>query len=422
MSRRLAVARTLALDLALVEVVGALRERDVACLLLKGPALAQLVYEDPDERGYDDIDLLVAPESRMVAEQILQQLGFRSFFEGWRAAERSEHAEHWYREAPREANVDLHRTLGLVPHQPALFWEAFARDAEALEIAGEQVWVPSAAARALTVALHAAWHGRGRARSMTDLERAVERLEVGLWREALVLAGELGALDGLAAGLRISERGALLADELGLEGCISPYLCLSVEGNESSWRPFEQLHCESSLRARMIMITGELWPSPGFMRFWRPGLARSRPGLVVAYAWRPLWVLLRAPRGYHTWRAAQRDRAGRLDSARRAWWALRSLRRARRGLRERGIDRLELPRPPRTAGGSERGIRWILRHGRATCLERAVIRQTWLHSRDNDHALVIGVDTHDGFRAHAWLDGEEDPGNFTELTRRGPTP
>jgi hypothetical protein len=70
---------------------------------------------------------------------------------------------------------------------------------------------------------------------------------------------------------------------------------------------------------------------------------------------------------------------------------------------------------------SERGIGWVLRRARASCLERAVIRQAWLHARDADRALEIGVSTHDGFRAHAWLDGEEDPANFRELTRRKPT-
>lgn len=421
MEGRLAVARTLALDVALVEVVGALREHDVACLLLKGPALAQLIYEDPDERGYDDLDLMVAPESRPLAEEILMQLGFHPFSEGWRAAELCEHADHWIREAPREANVDLHRTLALLPGEPGVVWKTLAEEAEAVEIVGEEVPVPSCRARLLIVALHAVQHGSGHARSLTDLERAVARLDVSLWREAHALAREFSCVDGFATGLRMCERGALLAEELGLEGSASPYLRLCADGSQVSWRTFEQLHCQRSPRAWLVKITGKLWPSPSFMRYWRPALAGSRRGLAVAYAWRPLWVLLRAPRGYRTWRAAQPARAGGIEIARRTGWTMSSLRRVRRGLRKRGIDGLELPRPPRTDSSSERGIGWVLRRADATCLERALIRQAWLQSRDDDRALVIGVDNSNGFRAHAWLEGEENPGNFSELLRRPPT-
>jgi len=236
-----------------------------------------------------------------------------------------------------------------------------------------------------------------------------------------VIARELDGVDALAGGLRMCARGADVADELGLGVAVSPRVRLSVDGAPGTWRAFERLAAEQSLRARAAMIACRLWPSREVMRVYRPRLAVSPGGLLLAYAWRTLSLVLQSPRGWRAWRAAQPNAADRLNSARRAWWAGRSLRRARRDLRVDGLHGLDLPRPPRTASSAERGIGWLLRRARATCLEWALIRQAWLHSRDQDRALVIGIDTAGGFRAHAWLDGEEDPGPLTELTRRMPT-
>jgi hypothetical protein len=81
-----------------------------------------------------------------------------------------------------------------------------------------------------------------------------------------------------------------------------------------------------------------------------------------------------------------------------------------------------LPTPPVLPPHSERGVRAVLRRRRATCLERSLVLQQWLVARGDPRDLVIGViGPSDGFKAHAWLDGEDDrhPGTapFRELTR-----
>lgn len=86
----------------------------------------------------------------------------------------------------------------------------------------------------------------------------------------------------------------------------------------------------------------------------------------------------------------------------------------------------DLPPPPRVADGARDGAQAALALLGATCLRQAVVLQRWdaAHGRPRD--LVIGVTApggrapgEEGFRAHAWLDGD-DPchaAGFAELTR-----
>ena len=69
---------------------------------------------------------------------------------------------------------------------------------------------------------------------------------------------------------------------------------------------------------------------------------------------------------------------------------------------------------------ARRGVEALLRRRRHTCLEAAIVRQHWLDAHDVHRDIVIGVSRPpDGFIAHAWLEGEDDPnsGQFCELTR-----
>jgi hypothetical protein len=105
--------------------------------------------------------------------------------------------------------------------------------------------------------------------------------------------------------------------------------------------------------------------------------------------------------------------------ARAGVWALRALWRARWALRRDPLALPPLPAPfpaPATAG---RGVVVALGCARATCLERAAVRQVWLAAHGERRDLVIGVTGPASFAAHAWLDGESasDSANFVELVR-----
>src|SRR5580692_3167859 len=69
------LARNFAVDALAAEVTGAFDGEGIGTLVLKGPVLAKWLY--PGEvRPYVDADLMVAPENRVRAIGVLEQLGF----------------------------------------------------------------------------------------------------------------------------------------------------------------------------------------------------------------------------------------------------------------------------------------------------------------------------------------------------------
>jgi transglutaminase superfamily protein len=90
-----------------------------------------------------------------------------------------------------------------------------------------------------------------------------------------------------------------------------------------------------------------------------------------------------------------------------AGWALLALARVRQQLGKTGVQQLNVPKPPPLPARARRGVVSALRRSRATCLMRAVILQKWDASHGDRRDLVIGVTApSEGFRAHAWLEGE----------------
>jgi hypothetical protein len=89
---------------------------------------------------------------------------------------------------------------------------------------------------------------------------------------------------------------------------------------------------------------------------------------------------------------------------RAAWWAARSLRRARRELQDNGV-RAHIPPPPKLPWGAGRGVNAVLRRTAPTCLERSLVMQAWLAAQGEPHDVVVGVTrTAEGLDAHAWVD------------------
>jgi hypothetical protein len=55
---------------------------------------------------------------------------------------------------------------------------------------------------------------------------------------------------------------------------------------------------------------------------------------------------------------------------------------------------------------------------RATCLERALILQSWLATHGRPYPVAVGVALGGGFEAHAWLEGYDlTDGRYELLTR-----
>jgi hypothetical protein len=309
--RRAVAASNLRIDAATAEVLGALEAADVEALLLKGATIARWLYDGT--RGYTDSDLWVRPGDVDGAERILRSLSFeesvdRTGLPDWW----QEHGSEWTRSLDGVC-VDLHRTLPGLGVDPELAWRTLSARSETVPVAGYPARALGRSGRALHLALHAAQHGEAWGRVLADLEHALEVVDQSVWKEAAALAAELGAIDGLGAGLRLVPAGAALAGRLQLPANRSVEVALHASSPPPIALGFDQLARAGKTRARVRIVVRKVVPPPGFMRHWYPPAAQSRRRLVVAYLYRPIWLLRNAPPGWRAWRAARRRVRARAD-------------------------------------------------------------------------------------------------------------
>ncbi|MGD8686839.1 MAG: nucleotidyltransferase family protein, partial [Syntrophobacterales bacterium] len=84
--------RSVHMERQVQEIIEAFQEEGVRVLVLRGPALAFSLYEDPAMRPSGDLDLLVIPEHVVRARDILESLGYTCL------ARRFETARDFFRE------------------------------------------------------------------------------------------------------------------------------------------------------------------------------------------------------------------------------------------------------------------------------------------------------------------------------------
>lgn len=223
---RLEAFRRLALESALAEAAHQFGAIHLPFLVLKGPAFARWLYDDPRERPYGDLDLLVRRYDMTAAGRGLAALGFAPAPpHNTTDLARSQHHELWKRPGDLPVEIELHYTLGLVSAAPALVWRRFTAGARLIDVAGARIAVTSVPVSAFHVALHAAFHesstwltaGGDPQPPVRDLHRALERVDAETWRAAAAIADELGAGEAFADGLRRDPRGGLLAERLEAE-------------------------------------------------------------------------------------------------------------------------------------------------------------------------------------------------------------
>jgi hypothetical protein len=287
------------LDAVAVETIDALHRAGIDALLLKGAALAETLYGPDLERGYFDIDLMVAPANRAISGQVLSKLGYTSAIieHGIEDVSGVLHAEPWSRLDAEIGNVmiDLHWKLygALAPSDVA--WHTLRGGAEPVTVAGRVVLRLGRPALALHIALHLAQHGSGDAKAASDLELAIVRWEPDVWHEAARLAVCLEAIDAFAIGLRLVPDGARMADRLG----VFPTEAASWEMEHRDVRPRGTQHLLAlgearTLRARAAVLRRALLPRPAWIRSEIRWAHRSRCHLGAAYVLHllrsPLWA------------------------------------------------------------------------------------------------------------------------------------
>jgi Uncharacterised nucleotidyltransferase len=297
-------------DLIAAEIVPALRDDGVRALLLKGRSIAGWLYDEPAERRYLDCDLIVAPQHHDRAEAALRALGFARMLgdddtPGWRQA------SHCWSRGPADADIDLHRTLTGVRVSDVVLWEALASDTRTITIGQTEVEVLSPSGRALHIALHAAQHGARFPPPLRDLEHALEVVNPATWGAAADLARQLDATGAFATGLRLLPAGRVLASRLGLPASSSVEAELLASSPPPGALGWHDLAATPGGLGKARVALRKLAPTRRFMREWAPLARRGRLGLTVAYAWRPVWVLLQAIPGLAACLTARRAvRAG----------------------------------------------------------------------------------------------------------------
>jgi Uncharacterised nucleotidyltransferase len=285
--------RNLAIDRLAAQTVAAFADGGIESIVLKGPVLAAWLY--PGEiRPYGDADLLVPPERWEDAVATLERLGFSDRL-GPMAHPRMEsfNSTAFLR---GEENLDLHCAIHGLDADPESIWRAFSAGTASQEVGGATLRVPGRPALLLHVALHAAHHTE--AKPLEDLRRALVVADEELWAAARDLAEELAGAPVFATGLRRLPEGAQLARRLGIGADVrSARHDIRHDGVPTAEGIDELLSPGLSFGERARMVGRELLPRPEFMRWWLPLARRGRLGLLLAYAWRWIWLAWHAPRG-----------------------------------------------------------------------------------------------------------------------------
>jgi hypothetical protein len=287
-------------DAAAIEALEALGRTGVDALLLKGAALARLLYRDDEARGYFDVDLLVAPSQVRAAGRALTGLGYKNIGEvqGIDDVAGILHAEVWSARVPGfgQLLIDLHWRLDGCEAPSEVIWNVLSARRKFVELDGNQVATLDQPGLALHLALHVAQHGPDDLKAMGDLERGTERWPRATWEQAAELAYELDATEAFSAGLRLLPDGATLARELGLPSADALLWAIA----HRSARPRGTYHLNALARAgtvreRIDVLRRSLLPRRAWIA-WEYRWAEDRPArLLAAYtihiARAPVWAV-----------------------------------------------------------------------------------------------------------------------------------
>lgn len=300
-----AALQTFPVDVATIDAIDALERNGVRSILLRGPAIAQWLYDQESPRTYSDADLLVAPDSVADAATVLEGLGYqRGWYSGIQDVD-VRHADSWTR-AAGGANIDLHwRVEGIGAPSRAL-WQVWSRETEWIVVAGKQVEVLGVVSRCVMVALHAAQHPWGKA---TDVQKALERAAPEQWEAALEQAKSLDALDAFVVGLRTTAQGRALADRWGLYGGITPEWVLRQQPLVPLAVGLAELDRTPGWRAKASVLKRVILPPPWFIRTWFPRAKKGRIWILIGYLARIIWVIKNTPRAVVAWRRARSQAA-----------------------------------------------------------------------------------------------------------------
>jgi len=300
------------LDYIAVEISSALAKSGIRSILLKGASFRTWLYDAGEVRWYSDVDLLVKPAEAGAAARVLERLGYRDVFAGASPTETSAYATEYRSD---RVIVDLHRSLLGITVTPDDAWRVLESATTAMTLNGVQVEALTIPARCFHIALDAANSGPAPSKAAQELQRALDRTTLGDWRGALELADRLGASASLVVGLGVVPDGHGIIRELAVTPTIPTDVALRAAGSPPVARGLNALMSARGM-ARLRLLARELVPTPAGLRYWSPMARRGTLGMVAAYAYRPLYLLVRAPVAVAAVLRVRRNHGGRSSTAR----------------------------------------------------------------------------------------------------------
>lgn len=269
-------------------VLGRLARAGVPALLLKGAALRLTAYQDPAERAFGDLDILVSKPSVDAAVAALVDNGYEPESER-RISLYLEHHHHLILSKPQGFVVEVHWALDAPISPFALDPSAFLRDARTLTTPHGLTLVPSPEHMVLHMAHQNLEDGFSHLRRLVDVDRVVTSAAGFDWARLASESKRMRVQGVVALSIRLAE--LLLAtevpvgflDDLGLPGTTRAHLKLldpvgllvEQRGDRRAVRELVMLWCLPDHRTRLEalkeMLTGErtLWwrrLGPGIFR------------------------------------------------------------------------------------------------------------------------------------------------------------
>jgi hypothetical protein len=286
------------LDARTAELCDSFTRAGIDSILLKGPAIANWLYDDRSQRPYGDTDVLVAPDRFTDAEELLRDLGYTCLTTDI-PFDRPWHAHNWRK---GDHHLDLHKWLIGIGVSPEQAWNVFSKRTNRMEVGRRHVVILDEPARVMHIVLHAAQHGIRKKQPLLDLELAVMRVSRQVWQETVEVVYEMEAQAAFASGLSLIPKGSALSQTLGVaQGPVETAVALRSAGSPVLSMGFEWLSSRPTMRDKMRFLRWKLFPPAAYIRMWRPLGQRGAWGLAATYVWHLLWLVVGAPMGLRAW-------------------------------------------------------------------------------------------------------------------------
>jgi hypothetical protein len=186
---------------ALVEIMGALQDRAIQALPLKGPTLAKLAYGDVMLREFGDLDFLVRKPDLERSSEVLRGLGF-AFIRNQDQSERGYHA--LYRKSDG-VSVDIQWMMAGNFFSFSLEHSILQDRTSPVELAGAEIRGLTPEALLLVLCIHGSKHAWSQLKWICDVAELLRSVPELDWKWTVRVSRDLGCGRILSLGLVLAK-------------------------------------------------------------------------------------------------------------------------------------------------------------------------------------------------------------------------